>query len=87
MDEPAAGMNEDESDVLLADIRALADVFRCGVIIIDHDLRLIMRLCDRVQVLETGRTIAVGTPVQVAANSAVRRAYLGDAVGAESTEE
>ena len=87
MDEPAAGMNEEESDVLLADIRTLAEQHRCGVVIIDHDLRLIMRLCDRIQVLETGRTIAVGTPTEVSADPAVRAAYLGDAVGAEGTDE
>ncbi|MCX6459371.1 MAG: branched-chain amino acid ABC transporter ATP-binding protein/permease [Actinobacteria bacterium] len=86
MDEPAAGMNEEESDVLLDDIRALAAEHRCGVIIIDHDLRLITRLCDRIQVLETGRTIAIGTPDEIVQNRAVREAYLGDAVGAEDHE-
>lgn len=83
MDEPAAGMNEEESDVLLEDIKALAAEFNCGVIIIDHDLRLITRLCDRIQVLETGRTIAIGTADEIVNNAAVREAYLGDAVGAD----
>jgi ABC-type branched-subunit amino acid transport system ATPase component len=46
-----------------------------------------MRLCDRVQVLETGRTIAVGTPSEVAEDAAVRAAYLGDAVATEPNEE
>ena len=87
MDEPAAGMNEEESDVLLADIRELATEYGCGVVIIDHDLRLIMRLCDRVQVLETGRTIAEGTPAEVASSPAVRAAYLGDVVVVQSKEK
>ena len=83
MDEPAAGMNEEESDSLLRDIRNLAVEENCGVIIIDHDLRLIMRLCDRIQVLETGRTIAIGTPEEIAENAQVRAAYLGDPVGGD----
>lgn len=78
LDEPAAGMNHSESDILLGDIRALATRYGCGVIIIDHDLRLIMRLCDRIQVLTTGRTIAIGTPAQILADPAVAAAYLGD---------
>ena len=76
-------MNEEESDSLLRDIRNLAAEENCGVIIIDHDLRLIMRLCDRIQVLETGRTIAIGTPEEIAENAQVRAAYLGDPVGGD----
>lgn len=81
LDEPAAGMNEDESDVLLQDIRSMARDQGCAIIIIDHDLRLIMRLCDRVQVLETGRTLAMGVPDEIVADPAVIAIYLGDAVG------
>ena len=81
LDEPAAGMNEAESDVLMEDIRAIARDDRCAIIIIDHDLRLIMRLCDRIQVLETGRTLALDTPRAIAANPTVMAAYLGDMVG------
>lgn len=79
LDEPAAGMNESESDGLLADIRRLRDERGCAVLVVDHDLRLIMRLCQRVQVLEEGRTIAVGTPDLVSKDPAVVRAYLGSA--------
>jgi len=78
LDEPAAGLNHVESDVLLVDIRTLAEEYHCGVIIIDHDLRLIMRLCDRIQVLVAGRTIAVGTPAEVSVDPVVTAAYLGD---------
>ena len=78
LDEPAAGMNESESDVLMEDIRTLARVYGCAIIIIDHDLRLITRLCDRIQVLEIGRTLAMGSPQSVVANPAVMAAYLGD---------
>lgn len=81
LDEPAAGMNHSESDVLLEDLRLLVEDYSCGVIIIDHDLRLIMRLCSRIQVLEAGRTIALGTPEEVLADPAVAAAYLGDSAG------
>jgi ABC-type branched-subunit amino acid transport system ATPase component len=81
LDEPAAGMNEAESDILMEDIRAIARDDGCAIVIIDHDLRLIMRLCDRIQVLETGRTLAVDTPERIVANRAVQAAYLGDMTG------
>lgn len=81
LDEPAAGMNEDESDVLLESIRAIARDLGCAIIIVDHDLHLITRLCDRIQVLETGRTLAVGSPAAVVADPAVQAAYLGTGDG------
>ncbi|MEX2184179.1 MAG: branched-chain amino acid ABC transporter ATP-binding protein/permease [Chloroflexota bacterium] len=83
LDEPAAGMNEAESDVLLESIRAIARDHGCAIVIVDHDLHLITRLCDRIQVLETGRTIAVGPPRDVIADPAVQAAYLGDGPGTE----
>ncbi len=85
LDEPAAGMNEVESDVLMESIRAIARDDGCAVIIVDHDLRLITRLCDRIQVLETGQTLAVGTPAAVVADPAVVAAYLGTGHGSGPT--
>jgi len=85
LDEPAAGMNEVESDVLMERIRAIARDDGCAVIIVDHDLRLITRLCDRIQVLETGRTLALGTPAAVVADPAVVAAYLGTGHGSGPT--
>lgn len=79
LDEPAAGMNETESDDLLATIRAIRDDEGCAVIIVDHDLRLIMRLCERIHVLSEGETISEGTPGEVRRDPAVVRAYLGSA--------
>jgi len=87
LDEPAAGMNHSESDVLLQDLRSLAEKYACGVIIIDHDLRLIMRLCSRIQVMEAGRTIAIGTPGEISVDPAVSAAYLGDSAADVSIED
>jgi ABC-type branched-subunit amino acid transport system ATPase component len=89
LDEPAAGMNETESDDLLATIRAVRDERGLGVLLVDHDLRLIMRLCERIHVLAEGRTICEGSPQDVRRDHGVIEAYLGtaaaDAGGAEDT--
>jgi len=77
LDEPAAGMNESESDELLANIRAVRAATGCAVVIVDHDLRMIMQLCSRIQVLDQGRTIGVGTPAEIVADARVIGAYLG----------
>ena len=77
LDEPAAGMNEAESDQLLESIRMIRDQEGCGILIVDHDLRLIMRLSERVHVLAEGRTIAEGTPDAVRRDPAVIREYIG----------
>jgi branched-chain amino acid transport system ATP-binding protein len=79
LDEPAAGLNEEESDALMRVIRAVhqdAEI-GCGVLIIDHDLRMILRLCDRVHVLNEGKTIAEGSPQEVRRHPEVIRAYMG----------
>jgi branched-chain amino acid transport system permease protein len=77
LDEPAAGMNEAESDELLGNIRRIRSELGCSVVVVDHDLRLIMQLCDRIQVLDQGRTIGLGTPSVIAQDPAVIEAYLG----------
>ncbi len=77
LDEPTAGMNDEESERMVNYIRNLADVLNAGVIVIDHDLRFITRICDRVYVLDYGTLLASGTPAEIRANEAVRAAYLG----------
>lgn len=77
LDEPAAGMNESESDELLENIRLIRSSLGCAVVVVDHDLRLIMKLCDRIQVLDQGGTIALGVPGEIAEDPAVIDAYLG----------
>lgn len=77
LDEPAAGLNEQESEVLLERLAGLPEEFDCGVLIIDHDMALIMRLCHRLHVLNQGRTIAAGTAEEIRSNPVVIEAYLG----------
>jgi len=77
LDEPAAGLNEVEAERLMHTVARIRDEFGCGVLIIEHNMQLVMSLCDRIHVLEHGRTIAEGTPAEARANPEVRRAYLG----------
>lgn len=77
LDEPAAGMNEVESETLLKILAELPDRCNLGMLIIDHDMSLIMRLCDRLHVLASGRTIGEGDVDEVRRLPAVIEAYLG----------
>lgn len=77
LDEPAAGLNEDESDELLAILTPLPQEKDLGMLIVEHDMRLIMRLCHRLHVLNYGRTIGEGTPDEIRRIPEVIEAYLG----------
>ena len=79
LDEPAAGLNEEESEELLRVLAAIPARKNLGMLIVDHDMRLIMRLCHRLHVLNFGKTIGEGTPEQVRKIPAVLQAYLGKA--------
>ena len=77
LDEPAAGLNEDESTELMETLRPIPRQKTLGMLIVDHDMRLIMGLCDRLHVLSYGKTIGEGSPEQVRQIPAVIQAYLG----------
>jgi branched-chain amino acid transport system ATP-binding protein len=78
MDEPAAGLPEAEVPEFAAVVRGVRDDHNAGVLLIDHNMALIMDVCDRIQVLDQGRTLAEGTPDEIRANLDVAAAYLGE---------
>ena len=78
MDEPAAGLPEAEVPAFAEVVRSVRDEHGAGVLLIDHNMALIMGVCDRVQVLDQGRTLAEGTPSEIRGNLDVAAAYLGE---------
>jgi branched-chain amino acid transport system ATP-binding protein len=78
LDEPAAGLPEAEVPDFAAAVRSVRDDHDAGVLLIDHNMALVMEVCDRVQVLDQGRTLAEGTPAEIRTNIDVGAAYLGE---------
>ncbi len=79
LDEPAAGMNPNEKQGLATLIRRIRDELKVTVLLIEHDMQLVMGLCERIQVLDYGETIACGPPREIQSNERVIEAYLGGA--------
>ncbi|MDR1735953.1 MAG: ATP-binding cassette domain-containing protein [Oscillospiraceae bacterium] len=77
LDEPAAGLNEAETQELGEIILSIRDDFDCTVFLVEHDMNLVMGICDRVCAISFGKMLAIGTPVEIQNNPKVQEAYLG----------
>ncbi|WP_440997569.1 ABC transporter ATP-binding protein [Arhodomonas sp. SL1] len=78
LDEPASGMNESECEDLMRVIFEIPGKFDCGILLIEHNMKVIMQVCQRIHVLDGGMSLADGLPEEVQKDEQVRRAYLGD---------
>jgi branched-chain amino acid transport system ATP-binding protein len=82
LDEPAAGLDDAESLALTETIAKFREELQCGVLLVEHDMRIIFRVCEQIQVLDYGKSIALGSPEEIRSDRRVIAAYLG-AKGAE----
>jgi sulfate-transporting ATPase len=87
LDEPAAGLDSEQRKELARLIRRLADDWRMGILLVEHDVEMVLNSSDRIYVIDFGHLIASGTPSEVAANPAVRAAYLGEATDDDEEAE
>jgi branched-chain amino acid transport system ATP-binding protein len=78
LDEPAAGLDDTETIQLAAIIRDLRDRFNCAILLVEHDMRLVMGICDKICAISFGKTLATGTPQEIQKNPVVQEAYLGE---------
>ena len=78
LDEPAAGMNPHETEELMKTIKIIQEKFETTILLIEHDMKFVMGICDRIYVLNFGELIAEGVPLEIQKNPEVIKAYLGE---------
>lgn len=78
LDEPAAGLNDSETAELAETIRRMRDEYHCTILLVEHDMRLVMNICDRICAISFGQFLACGTPAEIQSNKLVQEAYLGE---------
>lgn len=77
LDEPAAGLNDRETEELAEMIREIRDEYNCSILLVEHDMRLVMSICDRICAISFGKKLAIGSGQEIQKNKAVQEAYLG----------
>ena len=77
LDEPAAGLNDSETKELANLIRTIRSEYNCTILLVEHDMGLVMDICDRICAISFGKLLAIGTPAEIQANKEVQEAYLG----------
>ncbi len=77
LDEPAAGLHEQETYVLADEIMKIRDEYDATILLVEHDMKLVMRICDRISAISFGKLLATGTSADIQRNQAVQEAYLG----------
>ena len=87
LDEPAAGMNPSETTELMENIHKIRDTFQIAIMLIEHDMSLVMGICEGIAVLNYGKIIAKGTPEEIRRNPVVIEAYLGKKRGEKQDAE
>lgn len=78
MDEPAAGLNNNETESLADSIRSIRDRYQCSILLVEHDMRLVMNVCDRICAISFGKYLACDSPAAIQQNKSVQEAYLGE---------
>ena len=78
LDEPAAGLNDDETGALAEVLYKIRELYQCSILLVEHDMRLVMDVCDRICAINFGRFLAIGTPKEIQKNKQVQEAYLGE---------
>ena len=86
LDEPAAGLNDVETQQLAENIHEVREKYNCTILLVEHDMRLVMSICDRICAISFGKFLACGTPAEIQQNKQVQEAYLGESEKAYEEE-